>query len=481
VSLKAVANVVGSLVILLGFLAIVPAGVSVYCREGDAPAFLLSMVIAVSSGAIVKRLSRGDQGVRNRECFAIVTLGWVAAATVGALPFVLYGTLPSFTDAFFEAISGFTTTGATMIADIEAQPHGILLWRSLLHWLGGMGIIVLFIAVLPNFGLEDARLFKVEVPGPVPERLEPRIRETARALWGIYAGMSLAEIILLCLGGMSLFDSVTHTFATVSTGGFSTKTASIGAWQSPFIQSTIIFFMLAAGGNFALYFRALHGRHRAILPDAELRFYLLVVIVATCTVALSLYFSGSSGLVGAVRDAAFQVSSVITTTGFATADFDAWPSLAKGILLGLMFIGGCTGSTSGAIKVARVLMVFKHGCRELQRLIHPKAVSVAKLNGEAIRPDVLNRVLGFVFLYVFVFISASLVMMALGLDMVSACSSVAATLGNVGPGLGIVGPTYTYVPLPALGKWVLSLCMLLGRLELYPVLVLLVPSFWRRY
>lgn len=239
--------------------------------------------------------------------------------------------------------------------------------------------------------------------------------------------------------------------------------------------------MLAAGGNFALYFRALHGRHRAILPDAELRFYLLVVIVATCAVALSLYFSGSSGLVGAVRDAAFQVSSVITTTGFATADFDAWPSLAKGILLGLMFIGGCTGSTSGAIKVARVLMVFKHGCRELQRLIHPKAVSVAKLNGEAIRPDVLNRVLGFVFLYVFVFISASLVMMALGLDMVSACSSVAATLGNVGPGLGIVGPTYTYVPLPALGKWVLSLCMLLGRLELYPVLVLLVPSFWRRY
>lgn len=207
-SLKAVANVVGSLVILLGFLAIVPAGVSVYCREGDAPAFPLSMVIAVSSGAIVKRLSLGDQGVRNRGCFAIVTLGWVAAATVGALPFVLYGTLPSFTDAFFEAISGFTTTGATMIADIEAQPHGILSWRSLLHWLGGMGIIVLFIAVLPNFGLEGARLFKVEVPGPVPERLEPRIREIARALWGIYAGMSLAEIILLCLGGMSLFDLI---------------------------------------------------------------------------------------------------------------------------------------------------------------------------------------------------------------------------------------------------------------------------------
>ncbi|MGE5594256.1 MAG: TrkH family potassium uptake protein [Betaproteobacteria bacterium] len=480
-NLKAVTNVVGSLVILSGFLALVPAGISMYYREGDAAAFLVSMVIAVSCGLIVKRLSRGGQGVGNKECFAIVALGWVAAATVGALPFVLYGTLPSFTDAFFEAMSGFTTTGATMIADIEAQPHGILFWRSFLHWLGGMGIIVLFIAVLPSFGLEGARLFRVEVPGPVPERLEPRIRETAKALWRIYAGMSVAEIVLLCLGGMTLFDSVTHTFATVSTGGFSTKTASIGAWQSPFIQSTIILFMLAAGGNFALYFRALHGRHGAVFRDAQLRFYLAIVLIATCVVALSLYFSRSSGLVSAVQDAAFQVSSVITTTGFTTADFDAWPSLAKGVLLALMFIGGCTGSTSGAIKVARVLMVFKHGYREVHRLIHPKAISVAKLNGEAIRPDVLNNVLGFVFLYIFVFVSASLVMTAVGLDMASACSSVAATLGNVGPGLRLVGPMYTYALVPVLGKWVLSLCMLLGRLELYPVLVLLVPSFWRRY
>lgn len=478
---KAVLNVVGSLVIFLGFLTLVPVGLSIYYRERDALAFLLSMAIAVSCGLLARKVSCNEKGIGNKECFAVVTFGWIAAAIVGALPFLLHGTFLSFTDAFFEAMSGFTTTGATVLADIEAQPHGILFWRSFLHWLGGMGIIVLFIAVLPSLGLGGTRLFKAEVPGPLPERLEPRIRETAKTLWGIYAGISIVEIILLCLGGMTLFDSVTHTFATMGTGGFSTRTASIGAWTSPFIQSTMICFMLIAGGNFGLYFRMLRGRPRALFHDAELKSYLVIVVIATCIVASSLYFDHSMGLMTSLRASAFQVSSIITTTGFTTVDFDTWPSLAKGVLLTLMFIGGCTGSTGGAIKVARVLIVLRHGYREVYRFIHPKAVALTKLNGAAIRPDVLDSVLGFVFLYIFVFVLAALIMMALGLDIISACSSVAATLGNVGPGLGIIGPTYTYASIPSLGKWVLSSCMLLGRLELYTVLVLLVPDFWRRY
>ncbi len=478
---KAVLNIVGSLVVLLGLLTIIPLGLSIYYREGDAPAFLLSMAIAISCGLLARWVSRNEKEIGNRECFAVVTFGWIAAAIVGALPFFLNGTFSSFTDAFFEAMSGFTTTGATVLADIETQPHGILFWRSFLHWLGGMGIIVLFVAVLPSLGFGGTRLFKAEVPGPLPERLEPRIRETARTLWGIYVGISAAEAILLCLGGMTPFDSVTHTFATMATGGFSTRTASVGAWESPFIQSTIMCFMLIAGGNFALYFRVLRGRPGALLRDAEMRFYLFVVAISIVIVTSSLCLDHSLSLVASLRAAAFQVSSIITTTGFTTVDFDTWPSLAKGILLALMFIGGCTGSTGGAIKVARVLILLKHAYGEVRRFVHPKAIALTKLNGTAIRPEMLGNVLGFVFLYISIFVLSALAMMALGLDIVSACSSVAATLGNVGPGLGIIGPAYTYASIPALGKWVLSLCMLLGRLELYTVLVLLVPDFWRRY
>ena len=372
--IRIVAGFVGSLTSFLGLLMSIPLGISLCLGETDSQAFLLSMVITIAAGFLLAKAGRKSHDLSNKECFAAVTLGWVGAAAFTALPFVFAGSLTSYTDAFFEAMSGLTTTGATVLRDIEAQPHGILFWRSFLHWLGGMGIIVLFIAVLPNLGPGAMRLFKAEVPGPVPERLEPRIRDTAKSLWLIYLGISIVQAALLRLGGMSVFDSVTHTFGTMATGGFSTKTASVGAWESPFIQWTIVAFMLIAGGNFALYHRLLRNRRFSVLKDEEAVSYLVIVACAAILLISSIHPTYDN-LGKTVRDSCFQVASIITTTGFATADFDTWPFLAKGVLFILMFIGGCAGSTGGAIKVRRVLVVLKHAFAESYRSLHPRAVT----------------------------------------------------------------------------------------------------------
>lgn len=479
---KPVFSMVGTLAILLGLLMLIPASISIWSHHSDVGPFLLSAAISVGLGVLIKRGSHTSKDPGIKESFAIVTLGWIIAAALGALPFVFYGACPSYADAFFETMSGLTTTGATVIGNVESMPNGILFWRSLLHWLGGMGIIVLFIAVLPGQGVGGSRLFKAEVPGPVPERIVPRIKETAKTLWLIYVGFTLVEIVLLCVGGMSLFDSVNHAFATMATGGFSTKTASVGAWTSPLIHWIITVFMLLAGINFTLYFRVFSSRSlKAFFHDAELKFYLFLIAAATGLVTLNLVMSGNfRSIIEAFRHSAFQAVSIITTTGFATVDFDTWPSFSKAVLMTLMFVGGCAGSTAGAIKVSRILILLKHGYKEIFQAIYPRAVTLPKINGAPISHNVLDTITAFFFLYILTFISSALVMTGLGLDLVSACSAVAATLGNVGPGLMVVGPTLTYGPIPALGKWVLSACMLLGRLELFTVLVLFVPDFWRK-
>jgi trk system potassium uptake protein TrkH len=456
--------------------------ISVYSHQGDVWPFFAAAAISVVLGVLIKKSLHTSKDPGIKESFAIVTLGWITAAALGALPFVFYGACPSYTDAFFEAMSGLTTTGATVIGNIEAQPNGILFWRSFLHWLGGMGIIVLFIAVLPGAGVGGSRLFKAEVPGPLPERIVPRIKETAKTLWMIYVGFTVVEIVLLCLGGMSLFDSVNHAFATMATGGFSTKAASVGAWKSPVIHWVITVFMLLAGVNFTLYFRALNGRSlKTFLHDAEFKFYLFVIVAATALVTLNLCISGTfRDIIQAFRHSAFQVVSIITTTGFATVDFDTWPSFSKMVLITLMFIGGCAGSTAGSIKVGRVLVLLKHTYKEVFQFIYPRAVTLPKINGFPVSERMLRTITAFFFLYMLTFAGSVLIMTGFGLDLISACSAVAATLGNVGPGLMIVGPTLTYQPIPTLGKWVLSTCMLLGRLELFTVLVLFIPEFWRR-
>lgn len=336
------------------------------------------------------------------------------------------------------------------------------------------------IAILPSFQISGHQLFKAEVPGPVVERLEPRIRETAKKLWAIYAGLSVMETLLLWLFGMSLFDAVTHTFATMATGGFSTANRSIEAWSSPLIQFTITFFMLLAGANFALYFRALRGNFKSIKEDEEFKVYGAVILVGTALVWLNLMRDMGIAVFDGFRLALFQVTSIVTTTGFTTADFGHWPSFSRTILVALMFIGGCAGSTGGSIKVVRILTVAKHSFRELVRAVHPRRVDVVKLNGRPVPESVLASVLGFVFLYFVIFFAGVGIMSMLGLELVCSFTAVAATLGNVGPGLGIVSPSSNYASIPYVGKWVLIFLMVTGRLELYTVLALLIPGFWRR-
>ena len=481
-NVRSVVGSVSRIVAVFGALMLAPVAVSLVFGESDWKAFLISSMVTAAIGVVGTLLAPPgtDQRIGNREGMAITTLGWTACALFGALPFLLAGSLRTPADAVFETMSGLTTTGATVLADVEAQSHAILFWRSFLHWLGGMGIVVLSIALLPGLQVGGSQLFRAEVPGPLPDRLEPRIRETARRLWGIYILLTVGQTVLLRLFGMSLFDAVTHTFGTVATGGFSTANKSLEAWNSPAIHLTVTAFMFLAGMNFTLHYRALRGDLQPISKDDELKTYAGIVLAAIALISLDLLAHSSYGLWNTLRHSAFQVVSVITTTGFTTVNYDVWPPLSRAILLLLMFVGGSAGSTGGAIKVVRVNVLAKHSIRELKRAVYPRRVTVIRLNGKAVPEEVSSAVLAFVILYLSVFLLAMLAMSAMGLDFVSAVGAVAATLGNIGPGFGLVGPACNYSAVPAIGKWLLSFCMLVGRLEVYTVLSMLVPGFWRR-
>lgn len=418
--------------------------------------------------------------IGHREGTAIVTFGWLGAATVGAFPFIFAKVLPSFTDAFFESMSGFTTTGASVITNIEVVPKSILLWRSTTHWLGGMGIIVLSLAILPFLGVGGMQLYKAEVPSPMPDKLKPRIRDTATALWKVYLLFTLLEIILLMFGGMSFLDAVCHTFGTLATGGFSTKNASIGHYQSSYVDVIIIIFMLLAGINFSLHYQLIAGRRWAFFRDPECRVFLGAVVAFIIVCTLSVWGKVYSSFGDALRYASFQVISIVTTTGYATADYELWPGLPQAVLFFCMFLGASAGSTGGGMKCLRLILLLKHAYRELWHIIHPHSVIQVKLGGKVVPSDVLSSTWGFFALYVGLFVVASWAVAASGIDMITAFSSVAATLGNIGPGFGLIGPTENYAALPGVAKWVLSICMLLGRLEIYTVMVLLIPEFWKR-
>jgi len=472
----------------LGLLSLILAGAMVFpllwalvYREGDLLAFIISIGVTGTAGLGMLYFSRSENRTElkltSKEGMAIVTLSWVLAAVFGALPYLIYGTFDNFPDALFETMSGFTTTGATVLEDIEAQPHGILFWRSLTHWLGGMGIILLFVAVLPQLGIGAMQLFKAEVPGPAPEKFLPRVAQTAKVLWLIYVGISVLETILLYAAGLSLFDAMTHTFATMATGGFSTRGLSIGAFNSVPMEVIIILFMVVAGGNFGLYYSALTGNLRRLFGDAEFRFYLSVLGIGILTTTVSLAYKIYPGdILTSLRHAAFQVVSITTTTGFTTDNFDAWTPFGRGLLFMLMFLGGCGGSTAGAMKQVRLLVLLKYAYRELYKIIHPRAVIPIRIGKKVIPEEVVMNILGFILLYLLIFVVMSLVMTALGLPLLSAFAAVAATLGNIGPGLEMVGPLNTYAPIPALGKVLLTLGMLAGRLEVYPLLFFMLPE-----
>ena len=466
----------GSLLLYLSFAMLVPLLWAMWDRGPDRIAFSVAVMASLAVGRLFMYFGESPDELSVRESFAFVTLAWFAAALFSALPFFVSGAIPSFLDAYFEAMSGLTTTGASILTEIEILPRGILFWRSMTHWLGGMGIIVLFIAVFPRLGVSAGHMLQAESPGPISQRIAPRIAQTAKILWLIYIVISAVQTIALLSLGFSWFDALTHTFGTVATGGFSTRDASIAAFGSPGVEWLFVAFMLVAGCNFALYYHMIFGRISVLWKNGEFRFYLLMVTLATVAVFLNIRTVYPS-TVYSLRAAAFQVTSIITTTGYTTADFDQWPVFSRTLLLLLMFVGGSGGSTAGAIKQIRILVVLKYLVREVKKAVSPHAVIPLRIGEHVIPTSTVNSIVAFVGLYVAIFIASSIYLTSLGYDMVTAFSAVAATQGNIGPGLGAVGPTASYASLHNGAKMLLSVLMLVGRLEIYTVFAFLIPDY----
>ncbi len=510
----------GTLLKLLAVLLLVPGAVAAYYGETRGVlAFALTSLLTLTAGIILGRIS-SDEEIGHKEGFALVAFGWLGAAFFGALPFVFLGL--SMVDGLFECMSGFTTTGSSILTESNEQGYwiinrtladsslaaalegglynlfsnstlfqpaeeqtffGLLFWRSFSQWLGGMGIILLFIAVLPSLGVAGRQLYRAEVPGPDKDALTPRIRQTARVLWWVYLLLTIAEIVLLMAVGMPMFDSICNTFASMATGGFSPQGLSIMSYNNIWAEAIITLFCFLAGANFALHYKMLYSDRKSLIRDPEFKFYTAIILVATVIIVL---WGGIDGdLPTKIRLSIFQVVTIMTTTGFATADFDRWTAAAKYVLLLLMFIGACAGSTGGAIKVVRVLLVLKSVYRELVQALHPKAVLSVKLDGVTVRDEILQPSNIFVSLYIIVFAVASLLLGIISygdsrMDITAITSAVATTLGNVGPGFGIVGPMYSFAELHPLGKMLLFFCMWIGRLEIMTALVLMLPEFWKR-
>jgi len=479
IKLRVIFNILGLLLLIEGVSMLLPVGVSLYFQEGDLLALTISSGISITLGTLAWLLTqRGDKTISKREGYIIVSIVWVIFSLFGSLPFVISGHIPSYTNAFFETISGFTTTGASILNDVEALPHGLLFWRSMTQWLGGMGIIVLSLAILPVFGFGGMQLFIAEVPGPTPDKFHPRVKETAKRLWVIYVIFTLSETFLLTLGEMNLFDAACHSFTTMATGGYSTKQASI-AYFSPYSQYIITLFMFLAGTNFALSYYGMHFQFDKVLKNEEFRFYVGFLLGFTILITAMLWFGDFLPFEESFRHAVFQVVSITTTTGYVTTDYIQWAPFLVVIIFMLMFLGGSGGSTGGSIKIVRVALLIKNSALELKRLLHPNAILPVRLNKKSIEPQIITNILAFVVLYMMLLAGSTIVMSTMGYDLDSSIGSVAATLGNIGPGIGAVGPVENYAHIPVFGKWFLSFLMLVGRLELFTVLILFSPTFWK--
>lgn len=454
--------------------------------------FLAGLSTLLLGGIAMYGTKNHRKEMNKREGYIVVAFGWIVMSLTGTLPYIATEAIPSFTDAFFETMSGYTTTGASILNDIEILPEGVLFWRSTTHWIGGMGIIVLAIAILPLLGVGGMQLFAAEAPGPGGDKLHPRITDTAKRLWLIYFGYTVAETILLQVAGMSFFDAINHALSTLSTGGFSTKNASIAHWNdNPAIQYIIIFFMFLAGTNFVLSYYLFKGNVTKIVKDDEFKLYFRFIAAFTIVAALLIYFRADVSqssvahpmVLGegesAIRHGLFQVLAIVTTTGFVTADYTMWTPFLTVFFFGLMFLGGSAGSTSGGVKVVRHLILIKNGFLEFKRSLHPNAILPVRYNTKSISKDIVFNILGFFILYMLSFIIGALVFSMFQIDFTSAIGLSASSLGNVGPALGDFGPVNNYSALPALGKWWASFLMLIGRLELFTVLILLTPFFWR--
>ncbi|MEQ8766277.1 MAG: potassium transporter TrkG [Planctomycetota bacterium] len=476
-----ISRLLGSLLLMTTVSMAIPLLLAVFEEEGTAGGWLLSIACGVIGGLALRGRRAPTGELSNREGFAVVAFGWTTLVVFGALPYVFCGEGISYIDGVFETMSGYTTTGASILTDIEAQPRSVLFWRSLTHWFGGMGILVLSVAILPLLGVGGMQLMKAEAPGPSTEKLTPRIASTAKILWGVYVGLTVLQTVLLMFGGLDLFNAVCHTFGTVATGGFSTQNASVGAYTSTYVQVVITLFMFIAGVNFSLHFRALRGEVKSYWRDGEFRFYLTICVAAIAIITVTLWTGADRSIGDSLRLAAFHTTSIQTTTGFCADDFERWPTLAKMVLFLLMFLGGCAGSTGGGMKHIRVLILVKHSLNEIRRAIMPKAVASVRVRGDVIPKDVVSNILGFFLIYVVTIILGAVLLAALDpkLDMISSLSAMVTVLSNVGPGFGSVGAAENYAHIHPVAKTFLSFCMLLGRLELYTIIVLFSPNFWR--
>ncbi|WP_277898015.1 TrkH family potassium uptake protein [Galbibacter pacificus] len=490
---KIIFHFMGLLLLCNGGFMLLASIVSGIYRDGATLEISFAGITTVLIGVLLMFVTHNHKKeIKKRDGYIIVSFGWIFMTLSGMFPYLFTGAIPSVTNAFFETMSGYTTTGASILNDIEVLPEGILFWRSTTHWIGGMGIIVLAIAILPLLGIGGMQLFAAEAPGPSADKLHPRITDTAKRLWFIYVGYTFAETLLLKLAGMDFFDAINHAMATLSTGGFSTKNASLAYWNdNPLIQYIVVFFMFVAGANFILSYFAFKGRVKKVFEDYEFRFYGLLVLCVSIVAALVIYLKANVPVseyhpmvLGAAessfRHAMFQVISVVTTTGFVSADYTSWTPFLTIVFFGLMFVGGSAGSTAGGVKVVRHLLMIKNGLLEFKRTLHPNAIIPVRYNKKTVPEKIIYNILGFFIIYMLLFIIGAVVLGLLGLDFESAIGGAASSLGNIGPALGSLHPLTNYDSLPILGKWWCSFLMLLGRLELFTVLILFSPFFWKR-
>lgn len=473
-----VLGVLGSILWLLAGFMIIPLFVAIYYGESlHTFAIPLTITIGVAS-FFTLFFKRKDEEWNLKEGFFIVAVGWLVAAVFYSFPYMLEGVPPI--SALFESMSGVTATGATALTDIESHSRSLLFWRSMTQWIGGMGIIMLFIAILPKLGIAGRQMFRAEVPGLQEEQLRPRIRETAKILWLVYIVLSISELLILMIAGLSPYDAITHTFTSISCSGFSPYSNSIAAFNDPMVEGIIMLFMFLGGANFALHYKSIFSDRTSLIKDQEFKFYFAIIAIATLVLAYMLFKTEVYSLADAFRYSSFQVISILTTTGYATADFNLWPDSSRFILFLLMFIGGCAGSTSGGVKVVRLLLLLKYAQKVLFKVIHPKAIIPIRFNNKTVPEEVIHSIVSFMVIYLMIFFASSTLLSLMGMDFVTTLTASIATLGNVGPGLGLVGPMASFDSIPDLGKLILIANMWIGRLEVFTVIVLLTPAFWKR-
>ena len=481
INFKTIIRIIGILLLLETVMFLVCSSVSFYYRESDMLDFWKAGGITAGVGLLLAALGKGgERQLTRRDGYVLVSFAWVAFSLFGMLPFYIGGYIPDIANAFFETMSGFSSTGATILDDIESLPHGILFWRSMTQWIGGLGIIMFTIAVLPIFGVSGLQVFAAEASGPTHDKVHPRIGITAKWIWSIYTGITTLLVCLLMLGGMDWFDSICHAFATTGTGGFSTKQASVAYYNSPYIEYVISIFMFISGINFTLVLLFVNRKFKKFISNAELKFYFSSVVFFTAVIAIALYYTSPMGMEESFRKSLFQVISLHTSTGFATDDYMQWSPVLWGLLTIIMLMGACAGSTTGGLKCIRMVILTKVSRNEFKHILHPNAILPVRINKQVISPSIVSTVLAFCFIYISIIVIGTLLMMAMGVGAEESMGCVISSIGNMGPGLGETGPAYSWNALPDAAKWLLSFLMLLGRLELFTVLLLFTPDFWKR-